>query len=129
MNVAAHEEKEKIERTGKRKEGEERKQADFKEAACYPSAVVQGAARRKNGLCGESARGNWPSGRPTAILTQPKQDWGPHHHVEEAIDWCSSILLALHVYTIHTTEISHFTIQKDRSQYVFGDGQKVRNDD
>ena len=56
MNVAAHEEKEK---TGKRKAGEERRQADFKEAACYPSAVVQGAARQKNGSCEGSARGNW----------------------------------------------------------------------
>ena len=36
-----------------------RRQADFEEAACYPSAVVQGAARRKNGLCEGSARGNW----------------------------------------------------------------------
>ena len=129
MNVAAHQEKEKNEKTGKRKEGEERKQVDFKEAACYPFAVVQGAARRKNALCEGSAWGNWSSGRPTATLTPPKQDWGPHYHVEEAVDWCSSILLALHVYTIYTTEISHFTIQKDRSQYVFGDGQKVRNDD
>ena len=43
---------------------------------------------------------------------------GPHHHVEAAVDWCSSILLALHVHR-YTTEISHFTIQKDRSQYVF----------
>ena len=47
MSVAAHQEKEK---TGKRKEGEERRQADFKEARCYSFAVVQGAARRKNGL-------------------------------------------------------------------------------
>ena len=44
---------------------------------------------------------------------------GPHHHVEAAVDWCISILLALHVHTIYTTEIEHFTIQKDRSQYVF----------
>ena len=57
MNVAAHEEKD--EKTGKRKAGEERRQADFKEAACYPSAVVQGAARQKNGSCEGSARGNW----------------------------------------------------------------------
>ena len=42
MNVAAHQEKEKNEKTGKRKAGEERRQADFKEAACYPSVVVQG---------------------------------------------------------------------------------------
>ena len=56
MSVAAHQEKEK---TGKRKIGEQRRQADFKEAACCLSAVVQGAARRKNGLCEGSARGNW----------------------------------------------------------------------
>ena len=59
MNVAAHQEKEKNEKTGKRKEGVEKRQTNFKEAACYPSAVVQGAAWRKNGLCEGSARGNW----------------------------------------------------------------------
>ena len=62
INVAAHQEKEKNEETkmGKRKAVEERRQAtDFKEAACYPSAVVQRAARRKNGLCEGSALGNF----------------------------------------------------------------------
>ena len=35
-------------REGKRKSGEARRQAtDFKETACYPSAVVQRAARPK----------------------------------------------------------------------------------
>ena len=58
MNVAAHQEKEKNEKTGKRK-AEQRRQADFKEAACYFSAVIQGAARQKNGLCEGSARGYW----------------------------------------------------------------------
>ena len=53
MNVAAHQKKEKNEKTGKRKAGEERRQADFKQAVCYPPAVVQGAARQKNGLCEE----------------------------------------------------------------------------
>ena len=62
MNVAAHQEKENNEKTGKKKAGVERRQADFKEAACYPSAVVQGAARRKNGLCEGIARGNWDPG-------------------------------------------------------------------
>ena len=57
MNVDAHQEKN--EKTGKRKAGEERRQADFKEAAFYPSAIVHGAAQRKNGLCEESAQGNW----------------------------------------------------------------------
>ena len=59
MNAAAHQEKEKNEKTGKRKAGEERRQADFKEAMCHSSAVVRGDAQRKNGLCERSARGNW----------------------------------------------------------------------
>ena len=58
MNVATHQEKEENEKTGKRKAGDVRRQADFKETACYPSAVVQGAARRKSGLCEGSARCN-----------------------------------------------------------------------
>ena len=59
MNVTAHQEKEKNEKTDMRKEREERRQADFNEDACYPSAVGQRAARGKNGLCEGSARGNW----------------------------------------------------------------------
>ena len=59
MNVATLQEKEKNEKTVKKKARVKRRQADFKEAACYPPAVVQGAARRKNGLCEGSARGNW----------------------------------------------------------------------
>ena len=59
MNVATNQEKEKNEKTVKRKAGVKRSQANFKEAACYPSAVVQGAVRRKNGLCEGSAQGNW----------------------------------------------------------------------
>ena len=60
MNAATHQKK-KNEKTGKRKVGEARRQADFKEAACYPSAVVQGTARRKNCLCEWSSRGKWDS--------------------------------------------------------------------
>ena len=48
--------------SGEGEEGQEkgrRRQADFKETACYPSAVVQGATRRKNGLCEGSAQGSW----------------------------------------------------------------------
>ena len=58
MNVAAHQ-KEKNEKTDKKKAREEKRQAEFKEAACYYSAVVQGAARQKNCLCEGSAWGNW----------------------------------------------------------------------
>ena len=64
------------------------------------------------------ALGNWNPQEDQKPF-QPKRGWGPRHHVDAAVDWSSSILIALHVYTIHTTEISHFTIQKDRSQYVF----------
>ena len=49
MNVTAHQEKEKNEKTktGKRRAGEKRKKkqvTDFEEAVSCPSAVVQGAA-------------------------------------------------------------------------------------
>ena len=78
-----------------------------------------GAAQRKNGLCGGGVSGvTGPSGRPKTILTQLKRGWGLHYHVEAAVDWCSLILLALHVCTIYTTEISHFTIQKDLFCFV-----------
>ena len=43
MNAAAHQEKEKNEKTGKRNAGKERRQEnDFKEAACCHSAVIRG---------------------------------------------------------------------------------------
>ena len=119
MNVATHQEKEKNEKTVKRKAGVKRRQANFKEAACYPSAVVQGLHGKKM-VC------VWGVPRVTGTLRKTNSHFDPtqtgrelHHHVEAAVDWCSSILLALHVHTIYTTEISHFTIQKDRSQYVF----------
>ena len=50
MNVIAHQEKEKNEKTktGKRKAKEKRQATNFKEAVCCSSAVVQGASQRKN---------------------------------------------------------------------------------
>ena len=55
--------------------GEERKQAtDFKEAACCLSAVVQRAARQKNGLYKGSARYNGdPRGKQNTISTSPER--------------------------------------------------------
>ena len=59
MNVSAHQKKEKNEETGKRKAGEEKRQAtDFKEAAWCSSAVVQGVAWQKNSLGKRCAWGN-----------------------------------------------------------------------
>ena len=113
MNVATHQEKEKNEKTVKRKEGVEKKLANFKEAACYPSAVLQGAARQKNGLCGGMPRVTATLGKTNSHFDPTQTGWRPHHQVEAAVNWYSSILLTLHVHTIYTTEISHFTIQKD----------------
>ena len=87
MNVTAHQEKEKNERTrtGKRKAGEERKQeTDFKEAVCCPSAVVQWAAQRKS-ECGVSG----VTGTLGKANPQPRRGRGLHRHVEAAVDWCS----------------------------------------
>ena len=73
MNVAAHQEKEK-EKTGKRKAEEERKRAtNFKEAGCCPSAVVLGAARRKNGLCENHSQG---SARVSGTLGRTNSHFG-----------------------------------------------------
>ena len=51
-------------------------------------------------------------GKANSYFNPTQKGLGPHYHVEAAVDWCNSILLA----TIYTTKISHFTIQKDRSQ-------------
>ena len=62
MNVAAHQDKEKNEKTGKGKAGEERRQAtDFKEAACCLLLSFRGQHNkwRTNSLCEGSAQGNW----------------------------------------------------------------------
>ena len=113
MNVATHQEKEKNEKTVKRKAGVEKRQANLKKAACYPSAVVQGAARRKMVCVMGMPRVTGTLGKANSYFDPTQTGRGPHHHVEAAVDWGSSILLALHVHTIYTTEISHFTIQKD----------------
>ena len=108
--MSTHQEKEKNEKIGKRKAGEQRRQAHFKEAGCYPSAIVQGGCTTKNGLCEGSAQGNWDPQEGHSHFNTTQTELGPHPHVEVAVDWCSSILLALHVYTIYTTKILHFTI-------------------
>ena len=101
MDVAAHQEKKKNEKTGKRKEGVERKQADFKEVACYPSAVVQRAARQKNASCEGSARGNWDTWKANSYFG-------------------SLYMYILYIRQKFRTSLS----QKDRSQYVFGTDRK-----
>ena len=87
MNVGAHQEKEKNEKTSKREAGEGKKQAtDFKEAACCPSVVVQGRARRKNDLCEESARSNWDPREGQQLFRPNPNGFGEHHHLEVAVN-------------------------------------------
>ena len=114
MNVAAHQEKEK---TGKRKAGEDRSILNRLRATLLQS--FRGLHGKKM-VCVSGVPGvTGTLGKANSNFNPTQTGWGPHHHAKAAIDWYSSILLALHVYTIYTTEILHFTIQKDRSQYVF----------
>ena len=123
MNVAAHQEKEKNAKTSKRKTGEERRQADFKEAACYPSAVVQGLHGEKM-VCVRGVPFLQSFYRSTAIFTQPKRVMGPHHHVEAAVDWCSLILLASHVHTIYIRQKFRTSLSKKIGVNTFFGGRK-----
>ena len=112
MNVAAHQEKN--EKTFKRKAGEDRPILKRLRATLLRS--FRGLHGEKM-VCVRGVPGvTGTLGKTNSHFDPIQTGRGPHHHVEAAVDWCSSILLALHVYT---TEISHFTIQKDRSQYVF----------
>ena len=116
MNVAAHQEKEKNVKTFKRKAGEDRPILKKLRATLLRS--FRGLHAKK--ICVRGVPGvTGTLGKANSHFNPTQTGRGPHHHVEASVDWCSSILLALHVFTIYTTEISHFTIQKDRSQYVF----------
>ena len=117
MNVATLQEKENNEKTVKRKAGEDKPILKRLRATLL---------RSFRGLHGEKmvyVRGvpgvAGTLGKTNSHFDPTQTGRGTHHHVEAAVDWCSLILLALHVHTIYMTEISHFTIQKDRSQYVF----------
>ena len=119
MNVATHQEKEKNEKTFKGKAGEDRPILKRLRATLLRSFR---ALHGKKMVCVRGVPGvTGTLGKTNSHFDPTQTGWGPHHHVEAAVDWCSSILLALHVHTIYsyTTEISHFTIQKDRNQYVF----------
>ena len=113
MNVAAHQEKKKNKNTGKRKAGVERRQANLKRLRATLLRSFRGlhgekmvCVRRVPGVTGTLGKAN-------SHFDPTKTGRGPHHHIEAAVDWYSSILLALHLRTTYTTEISHFAIQKD----------------
>ena len=112
---------------GKRKAGEERKQADFKEAACYPSAVVQRAARQKNSLCEGNARDNW----------DPREDQQPFRPSPNGVGDRTTTLrqpllgavqfYSLYMYILYNRQKFRTSLSKKIGvNTCFGDGQKVR---
>ena len=89
MNTTTHQEKEKNEETkkGRRKKSENRQPILKKLCAALPQSFRGQHSKIMKG----SAWGNWdPRERPTAISTQPERGQKRHHHVEAAVDWCSS---------------------------------------
>ena len=73
MNVANHQEKEKNEKTGKRKAGVERRQANLKRVRATLLRSFRGLHGEKM-VCVRGVPGvTGPSGRPTAILNQSKR--------------------------------------------------------
>ena len=129
MNVAAHQDKEKNEKTGKRKAGEERRQeTDFKESACCPSAVVQGphgkkmvyVARVWRGICGP-----WEGQQP--FQPNPNEVGEGTTTLRRlligAVQLCS--LYVLYIQQKFRTSL----FRKIRVNTYFGDGQKVCIDD
>ena len=113
MNVVVHQDKKNNEKIGKKSAEESRQETDFKEAKCCPSVVIQGQHGEKMVCAREVPRVTGTLGRANSHFDPTKRGWGRHHHVEAAVDWCSSILLALYRPTVYTTEILHFTLQKD----------------
>ena len=113
MNVAAHQEKEKNKKTGKKKAGVERRQADLKRLRATLLRSFKGLHGEKMVCVRGVPRVTGTLGKVNSHFDPTQTGRGPHHHVEAAVDWYSSILLALHVNAIYGTEISHFTIQKD----------------
>ena len=81
MNVAAHQEKEKNEKTGKRKAGEklEKKEDNRSILQKLRAALLRSFREQhdeKNGLCEGSARGNWdPREDQQPLLPNPNGVW------------------------------------------------------
>ena len=113
-----------------KKENFKKKAADFKEAACYPSAVVQGASGQKNILCERSARRNWDP-REVQQPFQPKPNGFGYRTTMlrrlliGAVQFCPLYMCILHIRQKFRTSLS----KKIGVNTCFGDGQKVRIDD
>ena len=126
MNVATHQEKD--EKTFKRKAGEDRPILKrLRATLLWSFRRLQG----KTMVCVRGVPGvTGTLGKANSHFDLIQTGRGPHHHVEAAVDWCSSILLALHVHTIYMRQKFRTSIfKKIGVNTCFEDGQKVRNDD
>ena len=90
MNVATHQNKEKNEKTGKRKVGgERRRETDFKETACYPYAVVQRQHGEKM-VCVRGVPGvTGTLGKANSHFGSNQMGLGKAPPLEALLDWCS----------------------------------------
>ena len=112
MNFSAHQEKKKNEKTGKKKaEEEEDKRLILKKLRAALVRSFRGHHGKKM-ICVRGVPG------VIRILGEANNHFDPTQmelrtapQVEVAVDWYSSILLAL--YTVYTTEVLHFTISED----------------
>ena len=129
MNVANHQEKKKNEKTGKRKAGVERRQANLKRLRATLLRSFRGlhgekmvCVRRVPGVTGTS-------GRPTDILTQSKRVGDRTTTLRRlligTVQFCSLYMYILHIRQKFRTSLS----KKIGVNTCFEDGQKVRNDD
>ena len=113
MNVAAHQEKDKNEHTGKKKAGVERTRPILKRLRATLLRSFRGLHREKMACVRGVPEVTGTFRKANSHFDPIQTGRGPHHHIEAAVDWYNSILLALHLHTTYTTEILHFTIQKD----------------
>ena len=127
MNVATHQEKEKNEKTVKGK-AEDRPILKRLRAALLRS--FKGLHNKKMVCVRGVPRVTGTLGKTNSHFDPTQTGRGPHHHVEAAVDWCSSILLTLHVHAIYIQQKFRTSLSKKIGVYTcFEDGQKVCNDD
>ena len=125
MNVVAHQEKEKNEKTGKRKVGEDRPILKRLRATLLWS--FRGLHGKKM-VCVRGVPGiTGTLGKANSYFNPTQTGLGPHHHVEAAVDWCNSNL-SLYMYILYIRQKFRTSLSKKIGvNTCFEDGQKVRN--
>ena len=63
-------------------------------------------------------------GKAKSHFNPTQTSWGPHHHVEAAIDWCSSISRFTCIYYIYDRKFSLHYPKRSESTRVLGTDRK-----